>query len=174
MTDDPTADEPVPATTRQSALIEGRTAVIAALRATVLRACEQGEREICCVAASFEDWPLDDAALLQALVRWARPPGRRLLMIGRDFDAVARRHPRFAAWRRDWSHRFDARQPGEQERIELPTFIVAGGASFELIDAERWRARQPESAAELHRLREESEAIAQRCEAAWPATTLGL
>lgn len=160
--------------TREVGLIEGRTSVLAALQACLVQACEQGERELRWIAASFDDWPLDDAALLQALVRWARPPGRHLLLVGRDFDRLARCHPRFAAWRRDWSHRFEARQPGEQERLELPTFMVSGSSAFELIDLERWRARRPSAAADLHRLREEFDAISQRCEPAWPATTLGL
>lgn len=157
------------------ALVEGREAVVAAWR-QVLTGLPQGDARsvVWCIDTDFADWPLDDAGVLDALVQWARPPGRLLRLVGQDFRLAARHHPRFAAWRRDWSHRFEAWQPAQNERLELPGLLLAGSQGFELLDRERWRGRWVRGAADLRALAETCEAIAQRCESAWPATTLGL
>ncbi|HSW03206.1 hypothetical protein [Aquabacterium sp.] len=155
-------------------LIEGRGDVIDVLRQLLVASANAGVRELRCVDANFVDWPLDDSSVLDALVRWARPPGRMLCFIAQDFDALARKHPRFTAWRRDWAHRFEALQPIDLAGAELPTLLWAGMQGVELLDRERWRARWLRDPAELRARKEEFEAIAQRCEPAWPSTTLGL
>ena len=91
-----------------------------------------------------------------------------------DFAPLSRRHARLAAWRRDWSHCIQAWQPDDEDRIELPGLLVAGDLGLEMLDAERWRARRAAAASDVRRLVETSEAIAQRCTPAWPATVLGL
>lgn len=156
------------------ALITGREAVMQAWRESLLAATGAGTREILGVDADFTDWPLDDPALLQALSRWARAPGRRLRLVGLDFALTERRHPRFGAWRRTWSHAFEALAPSEPERAELPGLWQLGATGLRLLDRERWRLRRLTAASDLRQLAEESEAITQRCEPAWPATVLGL
>jgi len=158
----------------ENPLIEGRTAVIECLRQLMVASANAGVRRIHCVAPSFLDWPFDQSGVLEALVRWAKPPGRAMLLIAQDFDGVGRQHPRFTAWRRDWAHCIEALQPSEGERVELPTLLWAGMQALEVLDTERWRARWLRDPAELRAKAELCEAIAQRCEAAWPATTLGL
>lgn len=155
-------------------LLTGRDAVIDAWRRALLAAADAGAREITGIDAHFADWPLDEPAVLDALVRWARAPGRRLRLIGLDFAITERRHPRFTAWRRDWAHRFEALQPSEPQRAELPALWCFGAESLRVLDRERWRARRVLDAALRRQHAEEAEAIAQRCEASWPATTLGL
>ncbi len=154
--------------------IEGRAELVGAWRQLLLTASESGARELVCVDADFVDWPLDEPAVIDALQRWARPHGRVFRMLASDFEPVARRCPRFAAWRRDWAHRFQARCPGADDRIELPSLLLAGAQAVEVLDRERWRARHVTAPADLRALYEQCEAIAQRCEPAWPATTLGL
>lgn len=161
-------DEPI------SARIEGRSEVVAAWRDLLLSCADSAVREIRCVDPDFEHWPLDEPAVLDALVRWARPPGRLFQMLGADFAGLARRQPRFSNWRRDWAHRFEARSPGEHERMDLPSVLLVGGQGIELLDREHWRARRVTAPADLRPLVEAIDAMAQRCEAAWPSTTLGL
>ncbi len=162
-------------TESNSARVEGREAVIEVWRQVLSGLPESDARStVWCIDTDFADWPLDDPTVLDALVRWARPPGRLLRLVGLDFDVAARRHPRFAAWRRDWSHRFEAGRPIESERADLPGILLAGSQGFELLDRERWRGRWVRGAADLRALAETCDAIAQRCEGAWPATTLGL
>jgi len=155
-------------------VLVGREAVMTCWRDALLAATAAGVREIVGIDDDFGDWPLDDPQVLDALVHWARPAGRRLRLISAGFGTVERRHPRFTAWRRTWSHRFEALQPTEPERAELPGLWCLGGEAIVLLDRERWRARRVLAAPDLRQCTEESEAIAQRCEAAWPATALGL
>jgi hypothetical protein len=155
-------------------LIEGRSEVIDALRQLLVASANAGVREMQCADPDFVTWPLDDPPVLTALVRWAGPPGRLLRFFAHDFGALARQHPRFTAWRRDWGHRFEALQPIERAGAELPTLLWAGMQGIQLLDRDRWRARWLRDPAELRAWSEECEAIAQRCEPAWPSTTLGL
>lgn len=155
-------------------IIEGRDAVVQALGSVLQGLGGNPAREMWWVDTDYLEWPLDDPATLEALTQWARPHGRQLRMVGLDFTPVARRHPRFADWRRHWSHRFEALRPIESERAELPTLLLAGQQAIEVLDRERWRARWLRTPTEWRALHEQSEAIAQRCEPAWPSTTLGL
>ena len=97
-----------------------------------------------------------------------------LRMVAQDFGALERKHPRFTAWRRDWAHRFEALQPVATSTGDLPTLLLADRQAIHLLDRERWRARWLLQPAERRSWLEQYEAIAQRCEAAWPPTTLGL
>lgn len=155
-------------------LIEGRAEVVQTWRQLLVGCANAGVREIRCIDPDFVDWPLDESSVLDALVRWAKPPGRMLRFIANDYDALARRHPRFTAWRRDWAHRFEALQPIERTGEELPTLLWAGMQGAEVLDRERWRGRWLRDPVELRARAELCEAIAQRCEPAWPSTTLGL
>jgi hypothetical protein len=154
--------------------IEGRDNCVAAWREVLCALPESGARALWCVDAEFEAWPFDEPGVLEAVQRWARTPGRVVNFIARDFEAVTRHHPRLSAWRRDWSHCIQAWTPDPEDRIELPCLLIAGRAGVELLDPERWRARRVGAAAELRQLVETTEAIAQRCGPAWPATVLGL
>ncbi|NRF69733.1 hypothetical protein HLB44_22260 [Aquincola sp. S2] len=154
--------------------IDGRDACLAALRERLLALPGEAPRVVWCIDSDFADWPFDDTAVLQALQRWAQAPGRLLKVVGVDYDAVTRRFPRLAAWRRDWSHCVQAWQPAPDERVDLPSVLLAGTSAVELLDRERWRGRTLRDAAELRQLGEACDAITQRCEPAWPATTLGL
>lgn len=157
-----------------SALIEGREACIAAWRDLLVGLPDSGARVLWCIDTDFADWPFNDMAVLDALFRWAREPGRMLQMVARDYEAVARRFPRLAAWRRDWSHCIQPWRPLDDEIVELPGVLSAGRQAIELLDPEHWRARRLTEAADLRRVAEMCDAIAQRCEPAWPATVLGL
>jgi hypothetical protein len=154
--------------------LDGRAAVVSAWREALVRLPDTPTREVWLIDADFNDWPLDDAAVLQALTQWARPAGRCLRMIALSFDAMTLRLPRFATWRRDWTHRFDAWRPSGGEVTELPSLLLAGNYGIETLDRSQWRARSVSDAAALRTLTERADAILQRCEPDWPATMLGL
>ena len=61
----------------------------------------------------FAGWPLDESAVLQSLSAWLRPAGRCLRIVGLDFEAIAKSHPQFARWRRDWTHRIEVWHPAD-------------------------------------------------------------
>ena len=72
------------------------------------RAAREGWPELLISDATFEDWPLADAATVQSLQAWVRP-GRRLVMLAGRFDRVLRDQPRFVAWRKTNCHMIDCR-----------------------------------------------------------------
>ena len=122
----------------------------------------------------FAAWPLDEPQLLQSLADWMRLPGRRLRIVALDFDAVARSHPRFARWRRDWAHRIEALCPADGVLPPGLRLLAAGPVVLQWLDAPDWRLRLITDSVQVHSLREQGADFLQRCEPAWPVTTLGL
>lgn len=122
----------------------------------------------------FADWPLDDAAVLDALTAFVRLPGRRVRFVAADYRRIELSMPRLCAWRRTWGHALDTLAP-VQQGLSLPIALLADrthGVSVAQRDPLRgWKVRD---AQRLSLLAEQLDAHAQRCEPAWPATTLGL
>ena len=154
--------------------IDGRTRAMQAWRDLLVALPETAPRQLRLVDADFVDWPFGDAAVLQALTQWIRLPGRRMTWIAADFEAVERRFPRLAAWRRDFAHGVEAFRPAEGERVEWPSWLLADRDAVVLDDPPRRRGRIVTEPARLRELHDATDALLQRCEPAWPATVLGL
>lgn len=154
--------------------LESRADFEAQVRAALLALPEGDVREARLVDVDFGDWPLGEPEVLAALTRWLQRPQRRLRLLGLQFDDVARRQPRFALWRRDWSHAIEVMRPEAVEPTDMPCLLLAGTWRLEVLDRLRWRGlvtREPgEAVLAAHRI----DAISQRCEPAWPVDTLGL
>jgi hypothetical protein len=145
-----------------------------AARALLSQADASGTREITLVDTDFSPWPLDDAAVIGALTRWIRLPGRRLRLMGNRFDVIERDQPRFAAWRKPFAHAIECLSPTDIDPGDMPSVLLLDAASLELFDRERWQARTTSERRTLVLQRERLDALMQRCEAAWPVTMLGL
>jgi hypothetical protein len=131
-------------------------------------------RAVWLIDRHFADWPLDDALVLDSLSAWLRPGGRSLVLVGLDFDSTARALPRFARWRRDWSHRIEVLRPADGLLPAALRGLVAADGAWQWLDAPDWRLRQLTHPVRVRALCEEIADFLQRCEPAWPATTLGL
>ena len=94
-------DDKTPALQRP---IESRADFVAAVHDTVSLALAGATRRMVWVDADFAEWPLNEPALLQALTNWVRLPQRQLVLLAADYDDLRRRHARFTAWVRLWSH----------------------------------------------------------------------
>jgi hypothetical protein len=155
--------------------IDSRSGFRAALQWGFDAAFAQGARRIVCSDATFADWPLDDAALLQGLTAWLQRPQRRLVLLARSYDDVPRRCPRFNAWRTPWSHAIEAWVAPEELSRDLPTVLVSDGAvSVHLIDAVHWRGRAELDERRARHWNEELDVVLQRSERGFSANTLGL
>ena len=130
--------------------------------------------DVLIIDSMFADWPLDDAAVMQALQVWIKPSGRKLRMVGLDFDALARAHPRFSRWRRDWAHRIEAWRPVDGLWAPALRGLLAGPTVLQWLDAPDGCLRRVTGEVQMQALHEQSAAFLQRCEPAWPVTTLGL
>ena len=155
--------------------IDTRAGFRAAVCDAVDAALARNARTLLWVDPGFVDWPLEDPRLLAALTGWLQRPLRRLVLLAGGYDALARTHPRFAAWRADWAHAIDARVPTDLPASELPTLLLDDGpVLLELWDRDRWRGRVAADAAAARAARDGIDAALQRSEAAWPVRPLGL
>jgi len=146
----------------------------ARVRAVVEQAVALKARRLVLVDPDFVEWPLDQAAVLEGLTRFAQLPDRRVLLIGNRFDGVQRTHPRFVAWRRTYAHAAQPLAPAE-EGVELPTMMqIDRNVGLRVLERLRWRGRMVEQGPDAQRLAEEIDALTQRCEPTFAATTLGL
>lgn len=155
-------------------LIETRNDFHDALRAAFAEAAHRGCREIWLVDEDFADWPLSERQVIEHLTQWAAAH-RRLTVIARHFDAIVRRHARWAEWRRQWSHVVQCRANDELEAGQMPCILLAPGlTSVRMFDVVHHRGVATDETADAMRWREVVDAVLQRSEEAFPATTLGL
>ena len=113
----------------------------------------------------------------------SRPPGagpaclaphHRLHLFAQHYDEVARRHPRFVRWRRDFDHVVQAWCVTEPDAAVHPGLCIAGDRSLELLDRDHWRAKRSDEPGDARRGRERLDAILQRSTPGFSGTTLGL
>lgn len=131
-------------------------------------------RELWLIDRVFENWPLDDPAVLESLSTWLRPAGRTLHLVGADFNTMARAYPRFARWRRDWSHGMEVVSPVDGLLTGCPRGLLAGPVALMLLDAPDWRLQRVSDSSHLRAFQTQCADFLQRCEPAWAVTTLGL
>lgn len=142
-------------------------------------ASTQGCRALHAWDASFVDWPLSDAAVLQALTAWARS-GRQMHLLALQYDDLARRHPRFVRWRRDYAHCVTAHAVEPEVRLEAAPeslLMLAGTDSLltlRLFDRHLWHGELSIDAAQRQRGLEWFDALKQRSSESFAPTTLGL
>ena len=155
-------------------LISSRGAFQTALRDAFSEVARVGCRDIVLCDPDFGDWPLGETEVIDALDRWVQPH-RRLTLLAHDFGVLARRHARWVAWRRLWSHVVLCRSNPELEAAEVPTLLVAPGVSIvRLNDAVHWRGSMSCRPVDMASARREIDAVLQRSVEAFPLTTLGI
>jgi hypothetical protein len=161
-------------TTESIVPIGSRSDFLAAIRASFALARDADAREIDLVDPSFADWPLNEPAVVETLGSWIAST-RTLTLFAHGFDEVARRHPRFAGWRRQWAHVVHGRSDPEIEAEQVPTLLLVPGTTcVRLLDRVRHRGTVSNRPVDLNECREAIDALLQRSVEAFPATTLGL
>ncbi len=155
-------------------LITTRAEFQTALRQALAEAAAAGSRELWLCDTDFAEWPLGEREVVEHLSQWAAS-SRRLTLVAATFDAVARYHPRWVTWRRQWSHIVSCRSNSEVEAGEMPSLLIAAGTvSVRLSDLVHYRGRVGHDRAEELRCKELIDAVLQRSEEAFPATSTGL
>lgn len=145
----------------------------AALREAFAGIARTGCREVWLCDGDFADWPLNEREVVEHLTQWAHAH-RKLTVIARHFDEVGRRHPRWVAWRRQWSHVVEC-LACEDAETPVPTALLAGGLLVvRLADPLRHRGLVSHDASELQQQRELIDAVLQRAVPSFPATVTGL
>ena len=155
-------------------LITSRAEFHAALRLAFIEAATAGSRELWLADIDFADWPLGERDVVESLGRWVAS-SRKLTLLAHNFEAVARLHPRWVTWRRQWSHVVTCRTNTELEAGEMPTLLIATGTvTVRLSDTVHHRGRMAHDRGEELRCKELLDAVLQRSEEAFPATSTGL
>ncbi len=157
-----------------SELITSRSEWHMALRAALADAANHGARELWLCDNDFADWPLGERAVVETFAQWAAI-NRRVTLVARHFDDVARRHARWVEWRRTWSHIVTCRTNNELPTGEFPSVLVAlSTVTVRLSDTVHHRGRIAHEKGEELRCREIVDAVLQRSEEGFPATVTGL
>ena len=160
--------------TAQDSVIASRSEFHTAVRDAFAEAASVGCRELLLCDPNFADWPLGERAVVEHLALWAASQ-RRLTLLAEDFAELSRRHPRWIEWRQTWSHVVHCRTNTELEAGQMPTILLAPGLlSVRLSDGIHHRGQRSHEAAEGLRCHELLDAVLQRSEEAFPASTTGL
>lgn len=133
-----------------------------------------GARQVWLIDHQLGDWPLDDAEVLAALTTWLRQGGRSLRLLGTDFGSTARALPKFSRWRRDWQHAMVIQQPADGHLTTAWRGLLAPPWCLQWLDAPEGRLRVFADLAQCRAVEGQIADFLQRCEPAWPSTTLGL
>jgi hypothetical protein len=145
-----------------------------AIRSAFEQAAREGCRELFLIDSSFLDWPLGERSVIDSLTRWASAH-RKLTVLAHAFDDIVRVHPRWAEWRRHWSHVVECRVPDTTEPVQLPSLLLAPGlVTIRRLDPVHYRASVSTSQADVLVLRDSIDALLQRSTEGFPATILGI
>jgi hypothetical protein len=151
----------------------GRTDFTEMIRQAFAVAAQQGWREIIVCDPDFEDWPLGERAVAQALNDWSKT-GRTFTMLAGNYDEVLRRHARFVTWRRTWAHIVECRAIPSAPADDMPSALLGPGWVFERLDLQRCTGMAGSEPARRVALRERIHERLLKSSPAFPATTLGL
>lgn len=167
-------DEPLsPSLPLPNGRFEGRSAFQQMLRDALRMAAEEGWREITVCDPNFEDWPLGERVVVDALQAWAKA-GRKWTMLAGSYDEVMRRHPRFVNWRRTWSHLIDCRAVRSADPIQLPSCLIGPAWVMRRLDLERCTGIGGNEARRRIELQESLNEWLRKSSPSFPATVLGL
>ena len=92
------------------------------VRDAIATAAREGWTEMVWSDASFEDWPLREKSVADALQAWACT-GRKLTLLASRFDSITRYQPRFVRWRVMWDHIVECRVCKHLDASEIPSVL---------------------------------------------------
>jgi len=155
-------------------LLTTRLEFHAALDEAFAEMASTGCREVWMSDENFADWPLNAPRVIDALTRWAQAH-RKLTLVARHYDEMLRRHSRWVAWRRQWSHVVECLAYDDAEVGDIPTlFLATGVVAVRLFEPTHHRGSISREAGDLVQQRELIDAVSQRSVASFPVTMLGL
>jgi hypothetical protein len=151
----------------------GPTAFADIIRNALVQADQAGWSEMVWSDASFEDWPLYERAVVEALNDWARK-GRKLTLLAHHFDAMHRIHHRFVAWRIRWDHLLECRVCKGVDASEFPSALWTPTWAMRRLDLVRCTGVASVEPRMRLLLREELEERKRQSSPGFAASTLGL
>jgi hypothetical protein len=168
----PNEDE-VPDADLPEGAVEGRHAFHAHVHVALAAAARENWREIVLSDPAFDDWPLGERAIVDALQAWAAA-GRRLVLLAQRFDVFDRGHARFVHWRRMWGHIIECSACEGPGLPQVPSAIWTPSWFLHRIDAEHGRSICGSQPADRRALRERIDECLRHAKPGFPSSTLGL
>ena len=143
------------------------------MREALACAAQEGWRELIWSDATFEDWPLQDAPVLESLHAWARSGGH-LTLLAHSYDEVIRRQPRFVAWRKLWGHVIDCRVCRGVAPSDFPSALWSPTWYLHRLDPLRSTGACGDDRERRVQVREGLNELLRNSSPGFPASTLGL
>lgn len=151
----------------------GREAFRARVREGVLRAAEERWREMIFSDADFEDWPLNERPVVEALGSWIRH-AQGFTVLAQRYDKVLRLHPLFTEWRKFWSHKIEGRVCAIRDPQDLPSAVWSPVWTLQRFDTVRCGGMAGSEPERRMVLRESIDECLRRSSVGFPSSTLGL
>lgn len=152
---------------------DGPTEFADRLREAFGAAAACGWPALWCCDAQFADWPLGEAAVIEALQAWASS-ARRLRLLMRDDRQLRERHPRFVAWRQRWDHIIECRLCAAGDAADLPSGLWTPRWTVERHDGVRSRGSSSDSQTAVASLQHRMDDAFARGRPGFSASILGL
>ena len=165
--------EPATPLVLPSTRFAGREAFTQLVRDALTAAAQQNWREIFFCDATFEDWPLQEKAVADALHAWSKS-GRRFVMLAGRYDLVLRHHARFVSWRKTWDPIVESRIGRNLGRADFPSAIWSPAWALQRFDLMRSTGvcgAEPDRRAHIREMLDE---LMLGSSPGFPASTLGL
>jgi hypothetical protein len=156
-----------------SARFSGRSEFQQLVRGALERAAREDWREIIFCDANFEDWPLGERAVADSLQAWSKS-GRRFILLAKRYDEVSRRHARFVAWRRTWSHIVECWACADADATDFPSAIWSPAWALVRLERDHSTGISTEDPTRRLQLREQLREWQLKSTPGFPASTLGL
>jgi hypothetical protein len=156
-----------------SGRFSGREAFQQMVRDALARAASEGWPELILSDATFEDWPLQERAVVESLQAWSKS-GRHLTLLATRYDEVIRKHARFVAWRKTWSHIIECRVGRPSSPVDFPSAIWSRSWFMHRLDPLRSVGTCGDDREHAIQLKEVLDEKIRDSSAGFPATTLGL
>ena len=156
--------------------LQGREAFRQAVRDDLACAAAHPARfsELLLCDPDFADWPLGERPVVEHLQAWAlRGQGRLTLLAGR-YDELQRQAPLFVHWRRQWSHKIEARACPPAAAADLPGALCTPAWALRRFSPLHSVCVAGPEAERRVTLRAELDDWLTRSTSAFPATVLGL
>jgi len=143
------------------------------VRGAIASAAREGWPAMVWSDASFEEWPLGERTVVEALNAWSHS-GRQLVMLARSYDSVIRNQPRFVTWRKTWDHLLECHVCKTIDASEMPSAIWSPHWAMRRLDLVRCTGVADLEPARRVLLRQELDECIRQSSLGFPATTLGL
>lgn len=151
----------------------GPTEFAQRIRDAIDCAAREGWSEMVWSDANFEDWPLRERAVVDALNAWSKR-GRKLVMLSSNYDSIQRYQARFVGWRVRWDHIIECRLCKQVAVSDFPSVLWSPAWFVRRLDLVRSRGVSSFEAQPRVLLKQELDECKRQSSPGFSASVLGL